>query len=369
MSKTFLLVLGTRPEAIKLAPVHSALCRRFGSDNVKLLATGQHPDLARLALQDFDIAIDLCLEAPSAGGLSARSAWMLDRLGGLMDDAVHSHVVVQGDTSTAFMGALAAFNARIPVVHVEAGLRTYDLAAPFPEEANRRLIAPLADICFAPTERAAENLRSERIPAQRIEVVGNTVVDAIEQLRPRFEGAWPAAAPGVRRIAVTLHRREAWGAPLQALCEGLAGLCRRRSDVDLVLPVHPNPMVGDIVRTAFAGVPNAELVEPLGFVAMQSLLSTSTLLVTDSGGLQEEAPSHGVPVLVTREVTERVEAVEAGTARLVGLDATRLVAAAEDLLDNEAARRAMVRDGNPFGDGHAAERIAARLATDRAEAA
>ncbi len=361
MTPSILLVLGTRPEAIKLAPVHRALRDRLGSGQVRLLATGQHPDLAGLALRDFDIVPDAVLEAPQSGGLSQRAAWMLGRMADILDEGHHTHVVVQGDTSTAFVGALAAFNAGIPVAHVEAGLRTYDLQAPFPEEANRRLIAPLARYSFAPTERAAANLRAERIPDSRVEIVGNTVVDAIELLRHRFADAWPPPARGGQRIVVTLHRREAWGAPMQAICEALAGLCRRRQSVELVLPVHPNPDVGRVVRGAFDGVANARLVEPLGFVEMQGLLAGSTLLVTDSGGLQEEAPSHNVPALVTRTVTERQEAVDAGTARLVGLDAARLVAEVERLLDDPDAYRAMQGKGNPFGDGRAAERIADRL--------
>lgn len=360
-----LLVMGTRPEAIKLAPVHIALRRHLGPGAVRLLATGQHPDLAGLALRDFDLAADLVLPAPSSGGLAERTAWMLDRLAGVLRQDTYSHVVVQGDTSTAFVGALAAFYAGLPLAHVEAGLRTYDMTAPFPEEANRRLIAPLAQYCFAPTAAAADNLRAERIPDDRIAMVGNTVVDAIELLRPRFDGAWPPPEAGRSRIVVTLHRREAWGGPLQAICAALADLCRRRPAIELVFPVHPNPAVGDIVRAAFDRVDNAQLVEPLGFIEMQALLAGSTVLVTDSGGLQEEAPSHGVPVLVARRTTERQEAVDAGTARLVGLDAGHLVRELETLLDDPAARRAMCRPGNPFGDGRSAERIAARLLADR----
>lgn len=357
-----LLIVGTRPEAIKMAPVHVALSRALGADRVRLLATGQHPDLARLALGDFDLVPDMVLEAPASGGLSERSGWMLARLAEVVLPGAVSHVLVQGDTATALVGALAGFYAGVPVAHVEAGLRTYDLAAPFPEEAHRRLIAPLAQVNFAPTRRSAENLRAERIPEERIALVGNTVVDAIELLRPKFSGAWPAPAPGRQRVTVTLHRREAWGEPLQRICAALAALCRRRPELELVLPVHPNPGVGQVVHAAFDGVANAQLVEPLGFVAMQGLLAGSTVLVTDSGGLQEEAPSHRVPVLVARSLTERQEAVDAGTARLVGLDAERLAAELERLLDDPAARAAMVRDGNPFGDGRAAERIAARLA-------
>lgn len=276
-------------------------------------------------------------------------------------------VLVQGDTTTTFCGALAAFYARIPVGHVEAGLRTGDLSQPFPEELNRVLTTRLSTLHFAPTEGAAENLRCDNVPPGRIFVTGNTGIDAVLQVNKKLVDGQlagidlPALDPSRRLLVVTAHRRENHGAPLESACEALIRLARR-GDVQIVYPVHRNPQVAGPVERMLGGEPAILLCDPLDYVPFVDLMRRAYILITDSGGIQEEGPSLGKPVLVMREKTERPEAVEAGTVKLVGTAAERIVSEAELLLDNRAEFDRMSRAHNPYGDGHASERIADALA-------
>lgn len=268
-------------------------------------------------------------------------------------------LIVQGDTASAFAGALAGQLARIPVAHVEAGLRSGDPANPWPEEINRKLIAALADRHFAPTEAAGSALRAENIPADRIHVTGNTGIDALRLVRSRLPP--PRPVPGNRRrILVTCHRRESFGQTMQAIAAGLARVAMR-GDVILTVPLHPNPAAGGVLGAALADCPNVELIPPLDYPAFVSALAASHLVLTDSGGVQEEAPALGVPILVLRDSTERPEGIAAGTARLIGTDSNRIVSETFRLLDDPAAHAAMARAHSPYGDGFAAERIASIL--------
>lgn len=358
-------ILGTRPEAIKLAPLILDLHGRTAISH-SLCATGQHAALAAEALALFGLAPDhdLALMRPgqAAGALAASAA---TALAALFDRQRPDRVVVQGDTASAFAGALAAFHAGIPVAHVEAGLRTGSLAAPFPEEGYRRMIAALADLHFAPTENAAANLRREGIAEKAIFVTGNTVVDALRLISARLDDdsgpggdlarRFAMLTPGRRLILVTGHRREALDEDLARVVAIIAGQAER-GDIDIVWPVHPNPAVGAAL-TPLAGQANVHLLPPLDYTAFVWLLRRAHVVVTDSGGVQEEAPAFGVPVLVTRDDSERREAVAAGTARLVGRNGRDLAAALARLLDDPAHHAAMRATANPFGDGHAARRI------------
>lgn len=360
--------MGTRPEVIKLAPVVRELRTRPGVQ-VRIVATAQHRELLDQALRVFDMQpdCDLALMEPGQD---------LARLTGRVISAVHTElaasrpdaVAVQGDTTTVFAASLAAFYARIPVAHVEAGLRSHDAYNPFPEELNRRLTAPLARWHFAPTERARQNLLREGVRDEQILVTGNTVVDALHWIAASdgFRAApLPAGVDAARRlILVTLHRRESWGAPLTQMCEALEQLCRRYADVDVVFPVHLNPAVRATVEKTLAGLEHVHLLPPLDYVTFLKMLKASTLVLTDSGGVQEEAPVFGRPVLVLRDTTERPEAIEAGVAKRVGTSGDAILAAAAALLDDEQAYRRMARAESPFGDGRAAMRIVDRLTAD-----
>jgi UDP-N-acetylglucosamine 2-epimerase (non-hydrolysing) len=275
-------------------------------------------------------------------------------------------VLVQGDTTTTFCGALAAFYARVPVGHVEAGLRTGDLYQPFPEEVNRVLTGRLTALHFAATRGAAQNLEREGVPAERITVTGNTGIDAVLQVKTRLETGdlqgrdWPQLDPALKLIAVTGHRRESFGSGFERICRALSRLADR-PDVQIVYPVHPNPNVQDPVQRFLTGRPNIFLIEPLDYVPFVDLMRRARFLLTDSGGIQEEGPSFGKPILVMREKTERPEAVEAGTVRLVGTDEDKILQEAGILLDDEAEYERRSRVHNPYGDGHASERIAASI--------
>ena len=360
-------VLGTRPEAIKMAPVVAALGAREGVA-VRLISTGQHREMLADALDPFGLVPDLDLGAMGAGGgLSGTSAAMLAGLGEAFADAPPDLVLVHGDTSSTLAGALAAFQARVPVGHVEAGLRTGDLDAPWPEEGNRKLVAAVARRHWAPTARARDALLAENVDPGAILVTGNTVVDALEATVARLEAepalarearsAVPLPEDGRRLVLVTGHRRESFGLGFERVCEALGRLAAR-GDVRIVYPVHLNPNVREPVLRLLGGRENVHLVEPQGYLPFVDLMRRAHLIVTDSGGIQEEAPALGVPVLVMRETTERPEALEAGTVALVGTDPERIVAAAARLLDDAAHHRAMARATNPYGDGRAAARIA-----------
>ena len=361
---TVTLVVGTRPEAIKMAPVYLALAEDPRLDPV-WVSTAQHRQLLDQVLDVFGIEpdVDLGLMRPdqSLGDLTAA---VIRGVQGALADTRPDAVLVHGDTTTCLGATLAAFYERLPVGHVEAGLRTYRFDAPWPEEMNRRVTDPLCRWCFAPTDTAAQNLRSERVEEAAIHVTGNTVVDALLMARdrvranpPEVPGLAPAALDGRRLILVTGHRRESFGEPLEQLCRGLADLAELHPDVVLVYPVHLNPHVKGPVEAILGGRDRIHLVEPLQYLPFVALMDRCELIVTDSGGIQEEAPSMGKPVLVTREVTERPEAVAAGCARLVGMERGTLVAEASRLLDDAQAYAAMASTHNPYGDGHAAGRI------------
>jgi UDP-N-acetylglucosamine 2-epimerase len=362
-----MVVFGTRPEAIKMAPVVAALRREPGL-RVCVAVTAQHRQMLDQVLELFGLTPDEDLDLMQPGQhLPDLFARILSGMSGILERRRPRLVLVHGDTSTTFAAALAAFYCRIPVAHVEAGLRTGNLYDPWPEEANRRLTAGLATIHYAPTAFARDNLRAENVADESIEVTGNTVIDALlevagriradEALRAKLDAMLPVLAPGKRLLLVTGHRRESFGAGFERICNALATLARR-DDVEIVYPVHLNPRVQEPVNRILGGCSNVHLVPPLDYLPFVRLMMRAELILTDSGGIQEEAPSLGVPVLVLRETTERPEAVEAGTVRLVGTATETIVREAERLLDDEEARAAMARAHNPYGDGEAAARIA-----------
>ncbi len=292
----------------------------------------------------------------------------MEGLGKTFADVKPDFTLVQGDTTTAFCGALASFYARVSVGHVEAGLRSGDFQNPFPEEMNRTLADRLSNLCFAPTPRAAELLRAEGVPKERVVVTGNTVIDAlfsvrakVRKKRPRIKGLNWRSLSGKRLVLITCHRRESFGAPLESICRAIASVAERHPDIVLVYPVHPNPNVSEPARRMLGTTERVKLIEPVGYVEFVALMDASELILTDSGGVQEEAPSLGVPVLVMREKTERPEGVEAGNALLVGTGEGRIVREASRLLADAKARSRMARAKNPYGDGKAAQRIADSL--------
>lgn len=372
MRKRVLIVFGTRPEAIKLFPVVQALQAR-GDLDVRTCVTAQHRGLLDQVLSIAGIVPDIDLDLMTPGqSLDALTARLLTGLGRAMDAERPDRVIVQGDTATAMVGALAAYYRKVPVSHVEAGLRSGDIYQPWPEEVNRRIVAPIADQHFAPTETAAEALRRENIAPATIHVTGNTVIDALHATRARIE-ADPSLAAGLddiatrfagkRLVLVTTHRRENFGDGMQGIAQAIARIARRQ-DVALLFPVHPNPNVVSVMDTVLGDRPNVARIEPLDYPHFIRALGMAELVLTDSGGVQEEAPALGKPVLVMRETTERPEGVAAGTARLVGTDPDRIVSEISTLLDDDAAYSAMARAHNPFGDGQAATRIARVVRAD-----
>ncbi|GGK39765.1 UDP-N-acetyl glucosamine 2-epimerase [Pilimelia terevasa] len=363
------LIGGTRPEAVKLAPVAAAL-RQAGLLDAVLVGSGQHPAMVGQALAAFGMTADVTLSVPRTTGSQAELLTALvQQLDALFAQRPPAAVVVQGDTTTSLAGALAAFWRRIPVVHLEAGLRSGDLDSPFPEEANRRLVAQIAALHLAPTPLAATNLHDEGTPAADVLVTGNTVVDAtltVAGHRRPFENPDVAAAradaDGRRLVLVTAHRRESWGAPLERILAAVRTLVARYPDIDVVFPSHPNPAVRAQVDAGLAGTGRVTVTDPLSYPDLARLLSEAYLVLTDSGGIQEEAPSFGVPALVLRDVTERVESLHAGCARLVGADEDLIVKEAAALLDDRGRRDAMTAGGNPYGDGLAGHRTAQAVA-------
>jgi UDP-N-acetylglucosamine 2-epimerase (non-hydrolysing) len=368
--KRILTVFGTRPEAIKLFPLVHALAgdARFAS---RVCVTGQHRGMLDQVLEiagltpDHDL--DLMRPDQSLDELAAR---LLEGIGKVLDAEKPDWVVVQGDTATAMCGALAAYYRKIPVCHVEAGLRSGNIHHPWPEEINRRIIGTIAQLHAAPTETAATALLAENVDPATVHVTGNTVIDALHWITSKIE-ADPSLADGLaeleqrfsgkRIVGVTSHRRENFGDGMQAIADAIRRLASR-GDVAVIFPVHLNPNVRQVMERELAGLDTVALIEPLDYPHFARLIGIAHLMLTDSGGVQEEAPALGKPVLVMRETTERPEGVEAGTAKLVGTDADRIVAEAERLLDDEAAYAAMARAHNPFGDGHAAARIVELLA-------
>jgi UDP-N-acetylglucosamine 2-epimerase (non-hydrolysing) len=361
-----LFIFGTRPEAIKLCPVAGAL-RRSPAFDVRVCVTAQHRGLLDQVLEVFRLRPDHDLDIMRPGQtLFGSTSRIIAALEPVLDAAMPDVVLVQGDTTTTFCGALAAFYKRIPVAHVEAGLRTGDLYQPFPEEMNRLLAGRIASIHFAATEWAASNLRAEGVPDSAIHVTGNTGIDAVLHVaRELASGAippaeWPSLDPARKLIVVTSHRRESFGAGMENTCRAIRTLAAR-GDTQVIFPVHPNPNVRVAVDRILAAAPNVILCDPLSYVPFVDLMRRAFLLLTDSGGIQEEGPSLGKPVLVLRDKTERPEAVQAGTVRLVGTDPARIVANAAELLDDPAVYHRMARAHNPYGDGKASQRIAELL--------
>ena len=366
--KRVLFIFGTRPEAIKLCPVIRYMRTAGAGLEVRVAVTAQHRSMLDQVLECFDVRPDHDLNLMTPGQTLAEiTARVLSALDPLLAREGADMAVVQGDTTTTMAGAMAAFYRSIPVAHVEAGLRTGDLAHPFPEEMNRLVTSRVAALHFAPTESARRNLLGEGIAAERILVTGNSgidavlhVADALGQGRLRSQ-KWPWLDAARKLIVVTAHRRESFGGGIERICDALFELARRR-DVQVVYPVHRNPNVLDPVTARLEGLPNLVLMEPVEYVSFVDLMRRAYLIITDSGGIQEEAPSLGKPVLVMRERTERPEAVEAGTVKLVGTDVQKIVDEAALLLENEAEYNRRSRIHNPYGDGRASERITAAVA-------
>ena len=361
------VVVGTRPEAIKMAPVIRELKAAPARWDVSVVATAQHRELLDQVFRLFDIVPDHDLDIMQAGqslfDVTQRALRGLERA---FSELAPAMVLVHGDTTTTFIGALAAYYLKIPVGHVEAGLRTGRRYSPFPEEMNRHLAGVLTDLHFAPTHKAAWNLRSEGVDGNDVLVTGNTVIDALLTVAAREEA--PPGLPALpdltnrRLILVTAHRRESFGAPLERAFGALADVARSHPDCLFVYPVHPNPNVKEPAERILGGLEGVMLCDPLDYAPFVHLMKRAHVIVTDSGGVQEGAPSLGVPVLVLREVTERPEAVEAGAVRLVGTNPDRIRAELTRLLDDPAAHAEMASAVNPYGDGQAARRIAQRLA-------
>ena len=356
-----LSIFGTRPEAIKLAPVVRQLGATPSIESL-VCVTAQHREMLDQVLALFDIGphFDLDVMRPNQS-LADVTARILEGLDGVLRETKPDWVLVQGDTTTAMVGALAAFYHGIHVGHVEAGLRTGNKRHPFPEEINRRIVSVVGDLHFAPTQLARQNLLREGIAPETVFVTGNPVIDALLEVAetPYVWGNGPLAdVPRERRIVlVTAHRRENFGQPIRDICSALHRLVECYPDVQIVYPVHLNPNIQGPVREMLGNVPQVTLLPPLDYLPLVQLIKAATLVLTDSGGLQEEAPSLGKPVLVMRETTERPEAVEAGTARLVGTSSERIVSEVSRLLDDAAAYDAMARAVNPYGDGQARFRI------------
>lgn len=366
-----MVVFGTRPEAIKMAPLVTALKARPELETI-VAVTAQHRFMLDQVLELFDITPDEDLNVMQPGQtLSGLTSRIIQG----MEEVIARHrpdiVLVHGDTTTTFATSLATFYQRIAIGHVEAGLRTGDIYSPWPEEANRKLTGALAHLHFAPTARSAANLKVENVDPATIHVTGNTVIDALLQidgklreddnLRGRMQALFPFLTPDKRLLLVTGHRRENFGDGFERICKALAELANR-PDLQIVYPVHLNPNVQEPVHRHLSGLHNVHLIEPQDYLPFVYLMQQSHLILTDSGGVQEEAPSLGKPVLVMRDTTERPEAVEAGTVSLVGTDDTRIVAAVAHLLDDANAYAQMAMAHNPYGDGKACERIVAALA-------
>lgn len=360
--KKIVCTIGTRPEAIKMAPVIGALRAAPWAD-CRVLLTAQHRELVDSVLDVFGIVPDIDLNAMRAGQTLVD---LTARLLGSVADALASErpelVLAQGDTTTVLATALASFYQRVPFGHVEAGLRTGKLDAPFPEEANRVVAGHLSAVHFAPTEAARANLLREGIKPSTVVVTGNTVIDALLSTARRDPPIGVALDPTARLVLITAHRRDSFGEPLSQVCRAVAELHRRHPDVQFLWPVHPNPAVRPVVEGLLGALPRVTLCGPLPYGAFVSALKRSYLVLTDSGGVQEEAPALAKPVLVLRTESERPEAISAGVAKLVGTDPRAIVAESDRLLNDPSAYRAMARGASPYGDGHASRRIVAAIA-------
>ena len=355
-------IVGTRPEAIKMAPVIQELSRRSGLQDFESIVctTGQHREMVDQVLALFNIIPDIDLDLMQKGQtLSQVAARVLTSLTPFLESERPDWILVQGDTTTVMAASIAAYHLQIRVGHVEAGLRTGDRYSPFPEEINRIIAGHISEMSFAPTEQACKNLSKEGVAEDRIILTGNTIVDALQ---------WVAAQPfdlskikvdfsNRETILVTSHRRENFGQPIRQICTAVKKLANARSDIQFVFPVHPNPNVSEPVFELLDNIPNVHLVAPLNYLELIHLMKQCHLILTDSGGIQEEAPSFGVPVLVLRENTERPEAVQAGAAKLVGTNEEKIMREVELLLNDKIAYASMTQSVNPYGDGKASRRI------------
>ncbi|MDZ3991721.1 non-hydrolyzing UDP-N-acetylglucosamine 2-epimerase [Pseudomonas sp. Teo4] len=370
MPKTVMMVFGTRPEAIKMAPLAREL-RECPELDLHICSTGQHREMLEQVLTAFGLTVDQDLKVMTQNQtLNGLARDLLDKIDKAYEQVKPDIVLVHGDTTTSFIAALAAFHRHIPIGHVEAGLRTGNLQQPWPEEANRRLTGVIADLHFAPTTKSRDNLLREGVPLEHIEVTGNTVIDALLWMREHLEQThWHPAADSPlgklrddqRMILVTGHRRENFGAGFERICLALAELALRYPDVQFVYPVHLNPQVQKAVYGVLSGRDNIHLVAPQDYQHFVWLMNRAYVILTDSGGVQEEAPALGKPVLVLRKVTERPSVLEGGTVKLVGTLTERIVKETSQLLDDPEAYKKMARVFTPFGDGHASEKIADRL--------
>lgn len=375
MTHRIAVFMGTRPEAIKMAPIIAQLKSAEGFEPV-VINSGQHREMIQQVIDLFGVEVhhelQVMRENQSLAGLTSR---LIEKIDAVLAQIEPDMVLVQGDTTTVLCAALASFYRQTPVAHVEAGLRTGNIRSPFPEEANRRLVSPLATLHFAPTEASKNALLAEHVPAEIITVTGNTVVDALfmelerqeaadvnEQLRQHLAGLIGADWPDRPSILVTGHRRENLGDGFEQICDALAELSRRFTEMLIIYPVHLNPNVLQVVHERLGGTENICLIEPQPYAEFVMLAKTCRLILTDSGGVQEEAPSLGKPVLVMRDTTERPEGVEAGTVKLVGPNAERIVEQATRLLTDAEAYAAMANVANPYGDGKAASRMVTEVA-------
>ena len=365
-----LVTFGTRPEAIKMFPVVQAL-RAADHCDVRVAVTAQHREMLDQVMSMAGIEPDIDLDLMQPGqSLDALSARIITRFGEALDAEKPDRVLVHGDTLTTMMATLACYFRRIPVGHVEAGLRSGDIYAPWPEEVNRKVTGAVADLHFAPTQNAAAALRAENVPETAIHITGNTVIDALLAARAKI-AAEPSLAPliaplterfkGKRIIAVTAHRRENFGQGMHEIAAALQKLAAR-DDTALIYPMHPNPNVAEVMRPALSGIDNIALIEPLDYLNFVAMMEASEIVLTDSGGIQEEAPSLGKPVLVMRDTTERPEGVAAGTALLVGASCAAITKQVNHLLDDSDAYAAMSQAHNPYGDGTASQQIASIVA-------
>lgn len=365
--KNIVVVVATRPDIIKLAPVVRELRRDAERFAVRVIFTAQHRDLARPLLDYFAVAPDHDLEVMTANQSPATvTARVLEAAGDVLARVDADWLVVQGDTTSAMASAMAAYYRKIPVAHVEAGLRTDSIYNPFPEEMNRRVIARLAGLHFAATEANRAALLREGVPADTIHVTGNPVIDALGMILDDARAEAPTIASeiearGNRMVVLTTHRRENFGEPQRGIFAAVAALVERHPSIEIVFPVHPNPAVAEAIARHLPPHPRVHLVEPLDYPAFIRLLARAHMVLSDSGGLQEEAPALGVPVLILRTTTERQEAVDAGSAKLVGVERDAIVAAADALLTDTALYAAMATPRFPFGEGNAARRIADAL--------
>ena len=366
MKKRIGIVFGTRPDAIKMAPVVLELANRPDEFETVVISTGQHRQMLDQVLEVFDVTTDIELDLmrhnQTLNGLTRR---ILEAMDTLLAETPLDCLLVQGDTTTAFAAALAAFYRKVPVAHVEAGLRSRDLFQPWPEEANRKLAAVVTQLHFAPTPLSRENLLAEAVPDEAVVVTGNTIVDAVERLleMQTIEHPLPEGVPddGSRLVLVTSHRRESWGVELENICDSILELVQRFSDIRVIYPVHLNPNVSTTVQARLVNRDRVHLVPPVDYFEFLSLLRRSYLVLTDSGGVQEEAPIFHKPVLVLRKLTERPEASRMGMAKVVGTAREVIVREASRLLSNEFAYKTMAAGDCPYGDGRAAARIATAL--------